>query len=113
MSESMKDIKEAIKHFEYVKNDAIAVLDSGFGTKPNENNILYKKRKLYAELAINALEKQIPKKAIPIFDNRCDTTRVISYMCPTCETMDLGNNEYRFNCCEECGQKLEWGELKE
>ena len=83
----MENIKKAIKHFECVKNDAVAVLDSGFGTKPNESNTLYKNRKLYAELAINALEKQIPKK--PIIKYGDDTIthnlgRLMCFHCPNC-----------------------------
>lgn len=54
----MNEIEQAIKHFENMRDDAVAVLDSGFGNKPNENNILYKNRKLYAELAIQALQEK-------------------------------------------------------
>lgn len=83
----MKTIKKAIRHFECVKSDAVAVLDSGFGTNPNESNIVYKNRKLYAELAINALEKQIPKK--PIIKYGDDTIthnlgRLMCFHCPNC-----------------------------
>lgn len=62
MTES-EAIQKAIRHFECIKNDAVVVLDSGFGTRPGESNIVYRNRKMYAELAIQALEKQIPKKA--------------------------------------------------
>ena len=61
MTES-EAIKKAIRHFECMKNDAVVVLDSGFGTHPGESDLVYRNRKMYAELAINALEKQIPKK---------------------------------------------------
>ena len=57
MTES-EAIKKAIRHFEYMKNDAVVVLDSGFGTHPGELDLVYRNRKMYAELAINALEKQ-------------------------------------------------------
>lgn len=83
----MENIEKAIKHFECVRNDAIVVLDSGFGTKPNESNIVYKNRKLYAELAINSLEKEIPKK--PIIKYGDDTIthnlgRLMCFHCPNC-----------------------------
>ena len=83
----MEIIKKAIKHFECVKSNAVAVLDSGFGTKPNESNHAYKNRKLYAELAINALEKQIPKKPIIKYGDYAITHnlgRLMCFHCPNC-----------------------------
>ena len=55
-----------------------------------------------------ALEKQIPKKPIPTIGKHTKT--IIYFSCPNCGASDLGNNEYRFNCCENCGQKLNWEE---
>ena len=58
------------------------------------------------KVAINALEKQIPKKVVE---------RNI-YLCPNCganaET-DCGDDmlDYRLNYCDNCGQKLDWSEL--
>lgn len=55
----MNEIEKAIKHFENMRDENIAVLNTGFGDKPNEHNTLYANRKLYADLAIQALyEKQ-------------------------------------------------------
>ncbi len=56
-----------------------------------------------------ALEKQIPKKPIANVDEY-EKTRVVSYSCPNpnCDNENLGNNEYQFECCEVCGQKLDW-----
>ena len=51
-------IKKAIRHFECMKNDAVVVLDSGFGMHPGESDLVYRNRKMYAELAIKALEEQ-------------------------------------------------------
>ena len=62
----------------------------------------------YAKLAVIALEKQIPKKPLPVREVR--SGRIISFTCPNCNHTDLGNNEYRFCCCECCGQALDWGE---
>lgn len=59
-----------------------------------------------AQIAIKALEKQIPKKVV--IDN--------IYICPYCganvET-DCGDDmlDYRLNYCDNCGQKLDWSEL--
>lgn len=99
----MENIKKAIKHFECMKSDAVAVLDSGFGTKPNESNTVYKNRKLYAELAINALEKQIPKK--PYMDNENGVYE--KEHCPTCHRSLFPNDHH----CR-CGQALDWSDTE-
>ena len=59
-----------------------------------------------AQSAINALEKQMPKKVVG--------ERNI-YLCPNCganaET-DCGDDmlDYRLNYCDNCGQKLDWSD---
>ena len=53
-----------------------------------------------------AVEKQTPKKPIPLIDQTFG--RIYSFMCPYCNYEGLGNNEYRFARCENCGQKLSW-----
>ena len=99
----MTDIERAIKHFENVRDGAMVVLDS-FGHKPNENPSLYKRRKLNAELAISALEKQIPKK--PILDV-IFPSGVEWYLCPVCNH----NGIEKVGCyCHNCGQALDWGD---
>lgn len=103
----MEDIKKAIKHFECVKNDAVAVLDGGFGSKPNESNTVYKNRKLYAELAISALEKQIPMR-VEYYDDG-DYAK-----CPNCNYKDFENgiNDWECNFCSRCGQALDWSDTE-
>lgn len=54
---SKEEVAKAIRHFECMKNDAVVVLDSGFGTKPGESDLVYRNRKLYAEIAIEAISK--------------------------------------------------------
>ena len=101
----MKEIQKAIKHFECVRDGAVAVLDSGFGTKPNESNTLYKNRKLYAELAINALEKQMPKH-YELWNNQCS--------CPNCNKLFGSYDQlktlihWEMPYCKFCGQALIW-----
>ncbi len=51
------------------------------------------------ELAISALEKQIPKKPI----NRKGTTY---FYCPVCEGNMLNNY------CADCGQALDWSDTE-
>ncbi len=115
MTES-ETIQKAIRHFECVKNDAVVVLDSSFGTRPGESNIVYKNRKMYAELAIQALEKQIPKK-LEIRNATCAdieselrdfiTTQGKICRCPTCkDNICISGIKY----CWYCGQKLDWSE---
>lgn len=104
----MENIKKAIKHFECMKSDAVAVLDSGFGTKPNESNTVYKNRKLYTELAINALEKQIPKKLTHL-------DSVPHYRCPCCnDAVKLFEESptYQIRYCKWCGQALDWSDTE-
>ena len=109
----MKGIKKAIMHFEYVKRDAVAVLDSGFGTKPNECNIVYKNRKLYAELAINALKKQIPTNPVkknPIvyqLDKDGHEEYAYDYHCPMC---DKKIKLWEHHC--PCGQAIDWSDTE-
>ena len=95
-----EEIKKAIRHFECMKNDAVAVLDSGFGIHKGESDLVYRNRKLYAELAIKALEKQIAKKAI--YDNY----HRAGYRCQNCNN----TNPFGYKYCKHCGQKLDWSD---
>ena len=107
MTES-EAIKKAIRYFECMKNDAVVVLDSGFGTHPGESDLVYRNRKMYAELAINALEKQIPKK--PIRNDKCT--------CPSCGTHNEVFKRRRNTVahdivyCWHCGQAVEIDRLE-
>ena len=67
-------------------------------------------------------EKSVPKKVIAPPCNACDkelcdydckyflTTYRDEYKCPTCHTNQVYIPEYeiRFDCCPNCGQKLDW-----
>ena len=99
----MKEIQKAIKHFVCVRDGAVAVLDSGFGRKPNESDSLYKNRKLYSELAISALKKQIPKKPTHIIND--DYAE-----CPACGNANFEYGIRNWGCkyCPDCGQALDW-----
>ena len=50
-------------------------------------------------MAINALEKQIPKK--PKTDDR-----YVMYICPCCNDFIKVSH----NCCQNCGQKFDWSD---
>lgn len=60
--------------------------------------------KEFLEVAIEALEKQIPKKSIKV-----EKKYWSNYNCPNCERI-LGNTVavYETNYCDICGQKLDW-----
>ena len=63
------------------------------------------------QMAINALEKQIPKKPIAIdYEKYMDTVKNAlflkgSYWCPNCNHV-VKCGTY----CSDCGQKLDWGD---
>lgn len=63
------------------------------------------------EVAIEVLEKQIPKRAI--------STYIGNYECPTCENyIDITDDDlYVYEIvppeyCPNCGQALDWGETE-
>ena len=67
------------------------------------------------QMAINALEKQIPKKPRKTDSYRGVLKRVYAYVCPTCGNVCLEKNiNERQNTmfCWNCGQKLDWSDVK-
>lgn len=63
------------------------------------------------KIAIEALEKQIPKKPDLIGDGYDDNGNLIydTWICPCCETeYELDYDDYKF--CPECGQAIDWSE---
>ena len=58
-------------------------------------------------LAIDALEKQVPKK--PIIRKTEDYFGYVKYiLCPNCEKVDFGYERPCF--CKLCGQAIDWEE---
>ena len=57
------------------------------------------------DIALTALEYQIPQKPLPKgthkgFDNFC---------CPSCKRpLSSMQEEFEVPCCENCGQKIDW-----
>lgn len=64
----------------------------------------------YAKIAVDALEKQIPKKPI-IWENMCYSYFMIDddwgYECPCCKNREIDYPEH--HCI--CGQALDWSEI--
>lgn len=60
------------------------------------------------EVAIKALEKQMPKKPIEdcCYDEPC--------VCPNCgcDVINQADNDYQFEHCYHCGQSLDWSDTK-
>lgn len=67
----------------------------------------------YTEVAINALEKQIPKKPRKTDSYRGVLKRVYAYVCPTCGNVCLEkymNKRQNTMFCWNCGQKIDWSD---
>ena len=64
------------------------------------------------DMAINALEKQIPKKPEYEADGYADGELVYDYAkCPICgHDFEYGINDWGCNYCSDCGQKLDWSD---
>lgn len=77
------------------------------------NELLFAKRYTIADStrdkaldkAIDALEKQIPKKPIHITRNE-HSTRIIGYGCPNCHKDVIGSGFH----CWNCGQEIDWSD---
>ena len=72
--------------------------------------IIPQKRAEAIDMAINALEKQIPKK--PILKQYFDDMEEEYLCCPTCgeiltDRIPLDNKDFYLHCLN-CGQKLNW-----
>lgn len=76
------------------EKNAISILKT---SKPRKGS--YDRLQVAFDMAIKALEKQIPKKVEVWADG--------SEHCPCC---DKNNSGLCFPVCIECGQKLDWGE---
>lgn len=71
------------------------------------------------QMAIKALEKQIPKKPITETVNRGISVSGeydidFNYLCPHCNTIvgDYETDDAFYKFCPECGQALDWNDLK-
>lgn len=71
------------------------------------------------QIAVGALEKQIPKKPITETVNRGISVSGeydidFNYLCPHCNTVvgDYETDDAFYKFCPECGQALDWNDLK-
>ena len=67
------------------------------------------------DMAISALEKQIPKRPNYEADGYADGVLVYdTAYCPVCNhTFEEGINEWGSDYCQDCGQALDWSEESE
>ena len=72
--------------------------------------IIPQKRAEAIDVAINALEKQIPKKPEYEAEGYADGELVYDYAkCPICgHDFEYGINDLGCKYCSDCGQKLNW-----
>ncbi len=64
------------------------------------------------QIAVNAVEKQIPKKTIK--DTNYSHGRYTVAICPICDDL-LGLYSFAetsFKCCPTCGQALDWSDTE-
>lgn len=68
-----------------------------------------------SKIAIQAIEKQIPKKPEYEADGYADGELVYDYAkCPICgHDFEYGINDWGCEYCSDCGQKLNWGSDEE
>ena len=94
-----KKVREAIdelKSLICVRKRTLAALPTSA-----RKNSLYNNEITALETAIEALEKQLPKKP------KEDSAKFAAfYECPSCGDIDV----YGQKNCDECGQKLDWTE---
>lgn len=67
------------------------------------------------DMAVQALEKQIPRKPRKTDSYRGVLKRVYAYVCPTCGNACLEkymNERQNTMFCWNCGQKLDWSDEK-
>lgn len=97
--------QEAIKILDNRAIEATGTLGS-LPDSAKETSFLRNDIKAY-DMAMKALEKQIPKK--PIEMKSTDKLLDGYFACPICGGC-VGMDEYSNNYCVHCGQKIDWSE---
>lgn len=97
----MNNIDEAIRHLEHSINTSQNMLIWATRGLPSAilEHMLNADIKAY-KTAIQALEKQMPKKPQCEYDDEC--------ICPTCDKTIEDYDVRTIKYCPECGQKWDW-----
>ena len=103
--------QEAINRISYLKNKADIALST------TRSNCSWAKEDVTGtiealDMAIKALEKQIPMKPYYEGDGYWDGELVYDYAkCPICgHDFEYGINDWEADYCSDCGQKLDWSD---
>ena len=94
------------------ENEAIKLIENDLKLHSKDLSSKYKNG---LRMAIQALEKQIPKKPRKTDSYRGVLKRVYAYVCPTCGNACLEkymNERQNTMFCWNCGQKLDWSDEK-
>ena len=83
------------------ENEAIKLIENDLKLHSKDLSSKYKNG---LRMAIQALEKQMPKKLI-------NTCQYVSGCCPNCKKYISDWLEYnKFMCCPYCGQRIDWSD---
>ena len=114
--------EEAITLFEKQLTAARVVLDSGFGSNPGEHDILYRRRKEMAEIALSALTPPTQEQMERVWPGCTECERKTCVACRNfgwhpraCTTCDAQNDWIPWEYCPCCGRPLTpeaWEELR-
>ena len=93
----IKDINVECTEYEERRNKKVGIKEAINHFKYGITHDIFKEPVIsYATMAIEALEKQMPKKPIELGDGR--------FYCPVCHSNNRALGEY----CDKCGQKIDW-----
>lgn len=93
--------EEAITLFEKQLTAAQVVLDSGFGSNPGENDILYRRRKEMAEIALSALRSVSREQVEKVRNGRWIKHEGYDE-CSECHAKSI----FGYNYCHNCGASM-------
>lgn len=105
-----KKVREAIKEFEIEKQTYEDMISYCKHFEPKNDCGRYEEKIAICKTAIEALEKQLPKKGIKEKITEGTHKGLHNFYCPVC----YGNGDLSNKCnvgeyCSDCGQKLDWG----
>lgn len=93
--------EEAITLFEKQLTAAQVVLNSGFGSNPGENDILYRRRKEMAEIALSALRSVSREQVEKVRHGRWIKHEGYDE-CSECHAKSI----FGYNYCHNCGASM-------
>lgn len=106
-----KKVREAIKALKITIDIGKQKIEYNKTFEPKNDNEPIEKSIEHAKTAIEALEKQLPKRA----DFEEDVAENMCVECPSCGSflgyrVDCLDENYQFDNCKHCGQRLDWSE---